>query len=164
MTDPIAAYQMVTLLQGVVKRGTGRAHRQPAGPPFAGKTGTTNDCLDTWFVGFSPDLVVGVWVGFDEPRSLGDGETGGGNAAPIFHEFMAAALRDSPAVPFRTPPGVRTGAGRMSGNGVRSIGGLPARAPSRCRAALGRRSARHRRDRLERQRATGLDSNLGGLY
>ena len=74
--------------------------------PLAGKTGTTDDYKDNWFVGFTPDIVVAVWVGYDDPRSLGQGETGGLNAAPIFREVIAAALAGSPAVPFRAPPGV----------------------------------------------------------
>jgi penicillin-binding protein 1A len=107
VTDPIAAYQMVSLLQGVVQRGTGARHvGNQLGRPVAGKTGTTNDYMDNWFVGFTPDIVVAVWLGYDEPRTLGQGETGGQNAAPIFREVVAAALADSPPVPFRAPPGV----------------------------------------------------------
>jgi penicillin-binding protein 1A len=97
---------MVSMLQGAVERGTGSAARA-VGKPVAGKTGTTNDYTDAWFVGFSPDLAVGVYIGFDTPRTLGNRETGGGNAAPIFRDFMAQALADKPATPFRTPPGVR---------------------------------------------------------
>jgi penicillin-binding protein 1A len=104
--DPATAYQMVSLLQGVVQRGTGVAVKK-VGKPLAGKTGTTNDYMDAWFVGFSPDLTVGVFIGFDTPRSLGRGEAGGAVAAPIFRDFMMAALADKPAVPFRVPPGIR---------------------------------------------------------
>ena len=78
-----------------------------ASMPIAGKTGTTNDWRDAWFVGFTPDLVAGVYVGFDDPDSLGDDETGGHVAAPIFRDFMIAALKDAPATEFRTPPGMR---------------------------------------------------------
>jgi len=77
------------------------------GKPLAGKTGTTNDSNDAWFIGFSPDLAVGVYVGFDQPKSLGPAETGASVAVPIFRDFMADALKDTPAVPFRTPPGLR---------------------------------------------------------
>ena len=104
--DPVTSYQIVHLLEGVVERGTGR-RALAVGKPLAGKTGTTNDYIDAWFMGFSPDLVAGVWVGFDEPRSLGQNEAGGSVAAPIFTDFMAEALEDEPAVPFRIPPGVR---------------------------------------------------------
>jgi penicillin-binding protein 1A len=106
ITDPIAAYQMVSLLAGVVQRGTGVAAGRGLNRPIAGKTGTSNDEHDNWFVGFTPDIVIAVWVGFDEPRSLGNNETGGSNAAPIFHDVLEAALRNSPPVPFRAPPGV----------------------------------------------------------
>ncbi|MGH2395338.1 MAG: penicillin-binding protein, partial [Candidatus Limnocylindria bacterium] len=75
--------------------------------PIAGKTGTTDDSRDAWFVGFTPDLVVGVFVGFDQPKSLGDQEQGASAALPIFVQFMEAALEDQPATPFRVPPGVR---------------------------------------------------------
>jgi penicillin-binding protein 1A len=104
--DPATAYQMVSIMQGVVDRGTGTAVKA-VGKPLAGKTGTTNDYQDNWFVGFSPDLAAGVYIGFDTPRTLGDKETGGSNAAPIFRDFMAAALKDKPGVAFRIPPGVR---------------------------------------------------------
>ncbi len=103
--DPMTAYQMTSMLQGVVERGTGTAAKK-IGKPVAGKTGTTSDYHDAWFVGFSPDLAVGVYVGYDKPRSLGRGETGGGLAAPIFTEFMQMALADKPPVPFRVPPGL----------------------------------------------------------
>jgi penicillin-binding protein 1A len=106
-TDPISAYQMVSILEGVVARGTAaNAIGSRLGRPVAGKTGTTDDYKDNWFVGFTPDLVVAVWVGFDDPRSLGNNETGGGNAAPIFREVAGAALSGSPPVPFRRPSGI----------------------------------------------------------
>lgn len=104
--DPIVAYQVVHMLEGVVQRGTA-TRVQRVGKPVAGKTGTTNDYKDALFFGFSPDLVVGIWVGFDDPRSLGEGEGGSAVAAPIFTDFMEAALAEEPALPFRIPPGVR---------------------------------------------------------
>jgi penicillin-binding protein 1A len=103
--DPMTAYQMTSMLVGVVQRGTGVAAKA-VGKPVAGKTGTTNDYHDAWFVGYSPDLVAGVYIGYDKPRPLGRGETGGQLAAPIFTEFMKNALVDKPAVPFRVPPGM----------------------------------------------------------
>ena len=106
VADPGSAYQIVTMLQGVVERGTGKVV-QAVGKPIAGKTGTTNDWRDAWFVGFSPDLAAGVYIGFDDPDSLGDDETGGHVAAPVFRDFMIAALKDAPATAFRTPPGMR---------------------------------------------------------
>jgi penicillin-binding protein 1A len=104
--DPATAYQMVSILEGVVQRGTGTAVKA-VGKPLAGKTGTTNDGRDVWFMGFSPDLVAGVYLGFDQPRSLGDKATGGKYSAPIFRDFMMEALKDKPATPFRVPPGIR---------------------------------------------------------
>jgi penicillin-binding protein 1A len=106
VADPGSAYQIVTMLQGVVERGTAKVV-QAVGKPIAGKTGTTNDWRDAWFVGFSPDLAAGVYVGFDDPDSLGDDQTGGHIAAPVFRDFMIAALKDAPATAFRTPPGMR---------------------------------------------------------
>lgn len=104
--DPVSIYQMVTMLQGVIDRGTATSARI-AGVPLAGKTGTTNDAFDAWFVGFSSDLAVGVFVGFDEPRTLGPSEAGGLISAPIFGDFMREAARLYPTQPFRAPPGVR---------------------------------------------------------
>jgi len=106
VTDPESAYQMVSMLHGVVERGTGRKIRA-VGKPLGGKTGTTNKSVDAWFVGFSPDLAVGVFTGFDNPRSLGKKEQGASVAAPIFLDFMKGALADKPKTPFRIPPGIR---------------------------------------------------------
>ena len=106
VADAASSYQIVSMLQGVVERGTGRRIKA-VGKPLAGKTGTTNDAFDAWFIGFSPDLAVGVFTGFDEPRSLGPKETGSSVAAPIFRDFMAAALKDQPEIPFRIPSGIR---------------------------------------------------------
>jgi penicillin-binding protein 1A len=94
------------MLEGVVERGTAVAVKE-VGVPLAGKTGTTNDYKDAWFVGFSPNMTVGVYIGFDQPSTLGKGETGGTNAAPIFRDFMKEAVGNLPPVPFRVPPGIR---------------------------------------------------------
>ncbi len=106
VADPGSTYQVVSMLQGVVERGTGRRIRS-VGKPLAGKTGTTNNSTDTWFMGFSPDLAVGVFIGFDDPISLGRKETGSSVSAPVFRDFMAGALENHPAVPFRIPEGLR---------------------------------------------------------
>jgi penicillin-binding protein 1A len=106
VADPDSAFQIVTMMQGVVQRGTGVAVKA-VGKPIAGKTGTSNDFRDAWFIGFTPDLVAGVYIGFDDPDSLGDDETGGHIAAPVFRDFMMAALKDTPATTFHTPPGIR---------------------------------------------------------
>ena len=106
VTEASSAYQLVSILQGVVERGTG-VRVKAVGKPLAGKTGTTNDSFDAWFIGFSPDLAVGVYAGFDTPRTLGRREQGASVAAPIFRDFMAQALAGQPAIPFRIPPGIR---------------------------------------------------------
>ena len=104
VADPRSVYQVVSMLEGVVQRGTA-GNIAKLGRPLAGKTGTTNDSFDTWFIGFSPDLVVGVFIGFDEPRSLGPKETGSSAAASVFRDFMAAALENEPAKPFESRRG-----------------------------------------------------------
>ncbi|HVZ50676.1 MAG TPA: penicillin-binding protein 1A [Pseudolabrys sp.] len=107
--DPMTAYQITSIMEGVVQRGTagGVGFQREVGKPVAGKTGTTNDYKDAWFIGFTPDIVVGVYIGYDKPKSLGRGETGGRVAAPIVKDFMKVALADKPAVPFRVPPGIK---------------------------------------------------------
>ncbi|MBR9825507.1 MAG: penicillin-binding protein 1A [Alphaproteobacteria bacterium] len=106
VVDPVTAYQVVHMLEGAVQRGTGTALRS-LGRPMGGKTGTTNDFRDAWFVGFSPDLIVGVYVGFDTPYQLGSGEAGGRVAAPIARDFFEVALDNYAVAPFRVPEGVR---------------------------------------------------------
>ncbi len=103
--DPRTAYQIVSMLEGVVQRGTGVSVRA-VGKPLAGKTGTSSEARDTWFIGFSPDLAAGVFVGFDNPRTLGPREQGATAAAPIFRDFMKGALADAPPTPFRVAPGI----------------------------------------------------------
>jgi penicillin-binding protein 1A len=95
------------MLEGVALRGTGaRAHLELQ-RSVAGKTGTTNDSNDTWFIGFTPDLVAGVFVGYDKPRTLGRKETGASVALPGFIDFMKNALKDKPNTPFRIPRGIQ---------------------------------------------------------
>lgn len=106
--DPHTAYQMTSIMEGVVQRGTATIIKQYVpNVPIAGKTGTTNEEKDAWFVGYTPDLVVGVFIGYDTPRPMGKGQTGGHVAAPIFGSFMKMALADKKAVPFRIPPGIK---------------------------------------------------------
>lgn len=125
--DPMTAYQITSMMEGVVQRGTATSVRE-VGKPIAGKTGTTNDEKDAWFVGYSPDVVVGVYLGYDKPRHLGRGQTGGHLAAPVVRDFMKLALADKPAVPFRVPAGIKliridpkTGMRVSPGSGGRSI-------------------------------------------
>ena len=108
LMDPVTAYQAVSILQGAVEHNWGTVKTaRSVGKPVAGKTGTTNNYVDAWTMGFSPDLVVGVWVGFDTPKNMGDNESGGRVAVPIFRDFMLAALKDRPALPFRIPSDVQ---------------------------------------------------------
>jgi penicillin-binding protein 1A len=106
ITDSATAYQITSMLQGVVDRGTA-ARAKSIGKIVGGKTGTTNNSFDSWFVGFSPDLVMAVYIGFDTPKSLGDEETGASVAMPVFIDFMKEAIKDKPSVPFRTPNSVK---------------------------------------------------------
>ncbi|MGH7053880.1 MAG: penicillin-binding protein 1A [Stellaceae bacterium] len=124
VADPASAFQVVSMLEGVVERGTGRAVRA-VNRPVAGKTGTTNNFRDAWFVGFTPDLAAGTYVGFDEPKSLGKGEQAAVVAAPIFRDFLIAALKGMPPKAFKIPPGVelyrvdpRTGLPASGGSAV----------------------------------------------
>ena len=106
--DPASVYQIVHMLQGVTTRGTA-AQLAVLGRPIAGKTGTTNDARDNWFMGSTPDITIGIFVGFDEPRTLGPGnmETGSGNAAPIYARIAQEVFKGKPPTPFRIPPGLR---------------------------------------------------------
>ncbi|WP_172123419.1 MULTISPECIES: penicillin-binding protein 1A [unclassified Devosia] len=105
--DPMTAYQITSMMEGVVQRGTGTAAKA-LNRPVAGKTGTTNDYKDAWFVGFTPELAVGVYVGYDQPRSMGSSVTGGTFSVNIFTEFMQNALRGKPPTPFNVPSGMAT--------------------------------------------------------
>jgi penicillin-binding protein 1A len=104
--DAMTAYQMVHILEGVVERGTATRLRALQRPLF-GKTGTTSGPRDVWFVGGSPEVVAGIYVGYDKPRSLGGAAQGGRIAAPIFQQWAQVALKDMAKVPFRAPPGIR---------------------------------------------------------
>ena len=98
--DSMTAYQITSMLEGVVQGGTASVMRE-VGKPIAGKTGTTSDGKDVWFIGFSQDLVVGLYLGYDKPRSLGRAAQGGHTAAPIVKDFMKLALANKPATPFK---------------------------------------------------------------
>lgn len=106
LVDPMTAYQMVHILEGVVTRGTAQRLRSLNRPLF-GKTGTTSGPRDVWFIGGTPDVVAGVYVGYDQPRSLGGAAQGGRIAAPIYEAYAKETLKDVPAVEFRAPPGIR---------------------------------------------------------
>ena len=104
--DPLTAYQVTSILEGVIQRGTGIAIKE-LGRTLAGKTGTTNDAKDLWFIGYSPNLTFGVFMGYDKPRSLGGKAQAALYTAPIFRDFMKMALKDTPDTPFRIPPGIK---------------------------------------------------------
>jgi penicillin-binding protein 1A len=103
--DPMTAYQITSMMEGVVQRGTG-TYAKRLNRPVAGKTGTSNDYKDAWFIGFTPELATGVYVGFDKPRSMGNAATGGEMAVPIFTAFMEKALQGKPPTPFNMPAGM----------------------------------------------------------
>ncbi len=143
--DSMTAYQITSMMEGVVQGGTAAVMRE-VGKPIAGKTGTTSDGKDVWFVGFSQDLVVGLYLGYDKPRSLGRAAQGGHTAAPIARDFMKLALADKPAIPFKVPAGIRlvridpkTGTRVSPGDGSKSIleAFKPGTAPSDSYSVIG---------------------------
>jgi penicillin-binding protein 1A len=101
--DAITAYQLTSMLQGVVQRGTARGINLPV--PIAGKTGTTNEAKDVWFVGFSSNIVAGCYIGYDQPRTMGDSASGGGLCGPVFESFMNVAIAEYGGSEFAVPPG-----------------------------------------------------------
>jgi penicillin-binding protein 1A len=163
IADPQSVFQLITMMQGVVTHGTGTAAGQGLGREIAGKTGTSQDFNDAWFVGFTPDLVTAVWVGFDQPQSLGDNETGGAIAAPIWHDFMAVALKDRPKLSFPMPDGL-TMSSWQDGSGTVTDAFKPGQQPG---ASVGIASADSGATPTATAGATtggGLDSGMGGLY
>ena len=168
--DPMTAYQITSIMEGVVQRGT--ATRVKAlGKPVAGKTGTTNEEKDAWFVGFTPDLVAGVFVGYDEPKPMGRGATGGTMAAPIFLEFMQQALDGKPGIDFRPPEGIKLiPVDRVSGRQVSGSGpGVileafkPGTAPGDTFSIIGLNDNEPSR-RITRESERAVLSGTGGLY
>ncbi len=169
--DPMTAYQVTSILEGVIARGTGQAVKV-LNRHLAGKTGTTNDAKDVWFVGYSSDLAVGLYLGYDQPRSLGATAYAAEYAAPVFRDFMAAALKDKPDVPFRAPIGIKL-IGVDYHSGMRSSGKesiieafKPGTAPPDSYAVIGDNAARAARSEgapaADAERAVG--SGTGGLY
>ncbi len=164
IADPASTFQMVTMMQGVVKRGTGFAAGNGLNRAIAGKTGTTQDFTDAWFVGFTPDLVTAVWVGFDNPVSLGNNQTGSALAAPIWHDYMAFALKNRPSLTFPVPPGVTLA--NWGGNTVDAF--KPGQVPGASGSVYGGVSADagpgDAAPGTAAPSAGGVDSRLGGLY
>ncbi|ESR25081.1 Multimodular transpeptidase-transglycosylase [Lutibaculum baratangense AMV1] len=167
--DPYTAYQITSMLEGVVQRGTATTVSS-VGKPLAGKTGTTNDEKDAWFVGYSPDLTVGVFIGFDQPKPMGQGSTGGGIAAPVFRDFMQVALKDKPAVPFRVPPGIQlvrinpnTGL-RAEGQGTILEAFKPGQEPPSSYSVIGYRDTQGQEVTVSPEVDRAVQSGSGGLY
>ncbi|MGH7153345.1 MAG: penicillin-binding protein 1A, partial [Acetobacteraceae bacterium] len=169
IADPQSVFQLVMMMEGVIQRGTGVTAGAGLHRPLAGKTGTTQDFTDAWFAGFSPGLVTVVWVGFDNPSTLGDNETGSAVAAPIWHDFMAAALTGRPVLSFPQPTGV-TMASWNSGSGVVTDAFKPGQVPGASSAVGGESVAGGPGGPTDRESASsvsgsgGVDSSLGGLY
>src|SRR5947207_6657815 len=127
LLESSTTYTITSMIEGVVHVDTATVVKE-VGKSIAGKTGTTNDEKDAWFIGFSPDIVVGIYMGYDKPRNLGRGATGGHLAAPIARDFLKLALADKPAIPFRVPAGIKlirvdakTGMRAGPGEGGRTI-------------------------------------------
>ncbi|WP_420132933.1 penicillin-binding protein 1A [Rhodopseudomonas sp.] len=171
--DPMTAYQITSMMEGVVQAGTATVLRE-VGKPIAGKTGTTNDEKDAWFIGFSPDLVVGIYFGYDKPRNLGRGATGGHLAAPVAKDFFKLALADKPAVPFRVPAGIKlirvdakTGMRAGPGDGGRTIleAFKPGTAPPDNYSVIGVADADGRQQQMAPPDDRGfMRPGTGGLY
>ena len=168
IADPQSVFQLVTMMQGVTTRGTGTKVVAGLGHPIAGKTGTTQDFADAWFSGFTPDLVTTVWVGFDNPTTLGDNETGAAVAGPIWHDFMAVALKNRPVLTFQAPPGV-TMASWDSGSGTVTDAFKPDQVPGASRpigggaVATGTGGADGATPASQTVHG-GVDTSLGGIY
>jgi penicillin-binding protein 1A len=168
--DPMTAYQITSMMEGVVKRGTATGVLK-VGKPIAGKTGTTNDEKDAWFVGFSPDLVCGVFIGYDKPRPMGRGQTGGVLAAPIFTEFMKVALKDQPPKEFQVPPDIdlipidrRTGLRAQGGEDVILEAFKPGTAPPTTYSIIGYQDTMGIPESVSPEADRAVATGTGGLY
>ena len=163
VVDPQSTFQLVTMMQGAVARGTGFAAGQGLGRPVAGKTGTSQDFNDAWFVGFTPDLVTAVWVGFDNNTSLGEKETGGAISAPIFHDFMQAAMKGRPVLQFRMPDGLKMVAWD-SGSGRVTDAFKTDQVPGSTQGVIGVAEGSGLSVSSSTAGGVGVDSGMGGLY
>lgn len=169
--DPLTAYQITSMMEGVVLRGTATTLRELK-RPIAGKTGTTNDYKDAWFVGFTPDLAVGVYLGFDKPRPMGRSATGGEIAAPVVKDFLKVALADEPAVPFRVPPGIKLvrinpATGMRAGPGEQRVileAFKPGTAPSDSFSVIGYGEGAGASVNVSPEQERAVGAGRGGLY
>ncbi|GAC1346299.1 MAG: penicillin-binding protein 1A [Acetobacteraceae bacterium] len=166
IADPASTFQLVTMMQGVVTKGSGVAAGAGLGRAIAGKTGTSQDFNDAWFVGFTPDLVTAVWIGFDSTASLGDKETGGSVSAPIWHDYMAVALKSRPNLVFKAPEGVKM-ATWDSGAGPRTDAFKPGQDPGGSAGTIGggvENAGGGLAETVSAGPGVGIDSGVGGLY
>ena len=160
IADAPSVFQLVTMMQGVVQRGTGVAAGAGLNRAIAGKTGTTQDFTDAWFVGFTPDLVTAVWVGFDQPNTLGNNQTGGAVAAPIWHDFMATALKNRPNLTFAVPAGITMA--KWDDNTTDAF--KPGQEPGASGPVIGGHAGPATAATGDGPAPGGVDSSLGGLY
>jgi len=168
IADPASDFQLITMMEGVTTRGTGVPVVAGLNHPIAGKTGTTQDFTDAWFSGFTPDIVTTVWVGFDNPATLGDNQTGAHVAGPIWHDYMAAALKNRPVLQFQQPPGVTMGSWD-TGSGVVTDAFKPDQVPGASTPLTGGIAAAPpgtdaQQAGASQPASSGIDTNLGGLY
>ncbi len=172
--DPMTSYQITSMMQGVIQRGTAAGKVQLGARDVAGKTGTTNDEKDAWFVGFTPDLVAGLYIGFDSPSTLGRGGTGGSLSAPVFNEFMQAAVKDMPESKFVIPAGMnlipidrKTGMAAMQGDPNTIIEAFkPGTGPADSFSVIGMDNTMAPEEILKTspQANQAVQSGAGGLY
>lgn len=106
LANPDSVYQVIMMMRNVAEYGTGVPAVKGLKRPIAGKTGTTNNFNDAWFIGFVPQMVTGCWIGFDKPRDLGVNQTGGNVCGPAWNQYMKVALKNQPVIPFKPPPGI----------------------------------------------------------
>jgi penicillin-binding protein 1A len=174
--DPMTAYQMTSMMEGVVQRGTATSLRD-LGRPIAGKTGTTNDYKDAWFIGYTPNLVTGVYIGFDKPTPMGRGATGGQLAAPVFKQFMVSVLEDRPMTDFSIPDGMtqiqidrKTGMRASEGGDIIVEAFKPGTGPADSYFVIGADQVAIQAQQAERQRQISpnaqqaVQSGSGGLF
>jgi penicillin-binding protein 1A len=154
IADDASAFQVVTMMQGVTLRGTGVGAVAGLNRPVAGKTGTTQDYNDAWFGGFTPDLVTIVWVGFDQPATLGNNAYGAEIAAPIWRDYMLAVMKGRPVLSFVPPPDVTL----ATSGGVTEAFKL-----GQSQGSVGGDSGGGSTDSAA-SASGGLDTGMGGLY
>jgi penicillin-binding protein 1A len=173
IADPASDFQLINMMEGVVQRGTGYTVGAGLNHPIAGKTGTSQDFNDAWFSGFTADLVTTVWAGFDTPATLGNNETGALVAGPIWHDYMAVALKERPALQFAQPPGVTMGQ-CDSGSGMVTDAFKLGQSPGASAGVINGLDMGHSASAAAMTDATqpsaphpisgGVDSAMGGLY